>query len=116
MGDFNTVLSTQLDQARSTNRALLQGRDELISWMSALRLADPWRLQHPDVQELTGPTRAFRIDYLFVNYGLFCSVFNTFSKILRLNLERGITLVYQFVSAQLLFSLRPVPLGNALPG
>ena len=79
MGDFNTVLSTQLDQARSTNRARLQGRDELLSWMSALRLVVPWRLQHPDIQEFTGPTRASRIKYLFVNYGLFRSVFNTVS-------------------------------------
>ena len=52
MGDFNTVLSTQSDQARSTNRARLQGRDELLSWMSALRLVDPWRLQHPDVSRV----------------------------------------------------------------
>ena len=50
VGDFNTVLVTQLDQARSTNPARLQGRDELLSWVSALRLVDPWRLHHPDVQ------------------------------------------------------------------
>ena len=77
MGDFNTFLSSQLDQVRSINRDRLQGRDELLSWMSALRLVDPWRLQHPDVQEFTGPTRAFCIDYLFVDYGLFRSVFHT---------------------------------------
>ena len=77
MGDFNTVLTTRFDQACSTNRSRLQGRDELLSWMSALRLVDLSRLQHPDVQELTGPTCASRIDYRFVNYGLFRSVFNT---------------------------------------
>ncbi|CAI5714449.1 unnamed protein product [Peronospora destructor] len=79
LGDFNTVLSSQLDQARSHDRARRQGREELLDWMNELRLVDSWRLQHPDVQEFTSPTGTSRIDYVFLDYRLFCSVFQDIS-------------------------------------
>lgn len=75
LGDFNTVLSSQLDQARSHDRARRQGREELLDWMNDLRLEDTWRLQNPDLQEFTSPTGTSRIDYAFVDYRLFPSVF-----------------------------------------
>ena len=36
MGDFNSVLSSQVDQARWQYRSRLQGRDELLDWMNDL--------------------------------------------------------------------------------
>ncbi|CAI5708354.1 unnamed protein product [Peronospora farinosa] len=56
MGDFNTVFSSQLDQARFHDQARQQGREELLDWLNDLRLVDAWRLQNPDLQEFTSPT------------------------------------------------------------
>ena len=75
MGEFNSVLSSQLDQARSEDWARQQGRAELLDWTTAIHLVDTWRIQHLDTKELTSPTVASRIDYFFVDYRLFQSVF-----------------------------------------
>ncbi|RQM18515.1 hypothetical protein DD237_008404 [Peronospora effusa] len=79
MGDFNTVLSSQLDQARSHDQARQQGREVLLDWLNDLRLVDTWRLQNPDLQIFTSPTGASRIDYVFVDYRLYRSVFQDIS-------------------------------------
>ena len=75
MGDFNIVLSSQLDQARSQYRNRRQGRDELLDWMSDLHLVYCWRLQHNALQEFGSSTGTSRIDYVFGNYRLFRSAF-----------------------------------------
>uniref|UniRef100_K3WWU7 Endonuclease/exonuclease/phosphatase domain-containing protein n=1 Tax=Globisporangium ultimum (strain ATCC 200006 / CBS 805.95 / DAOM BR144) TaxID=431595 RepID=K3WWU7_GLOUD len=56
LGDFNTVFSTQLDQAQTNNRARREGRQELLEWMQALNLFDAWRLQNPMFANLRVPT------------------------------------------------------------
>ena len=70
MGDFNSALSSQVDQARWQYRSRLQGRDELLYWMNDLHLVNCWQLQHPSFQEFTSPTGTYRIDYVFVNFSL----------------------------------------------
>ena len=97
MGDFNIVLSSQLDQARSQYRNRRQGRDKLLDWMNALHVVDCWRLQNPALQKFTSPTGTSRIDYVFVNYRLFPSAFQDISYNFLPNLVLGTTLVYLFV-------------------
>lgn len=75
LGDLNTVLSSQLDQANHADRNRIQGREELLSWMADLHLIDAWRLQNPDLQEFTSPNRSSRIDYVLVSSRLFHSAF-----------------------------------------
>ncbi|RLN21306.1 hypothetical protein BBJ28_00025698, partial [Nothophytophthora sp. Chile5] len=71
MGDFNTVLSSQCDQALHNNRERLQGRAQLQDWMQELNAVDAWRLQHPTLEEYTSPNSSSRVDYVMMSSQLF---------------------------------------------
>lgn len=71
LGDFNTVLSAELDQIISTNRSRLQGRQDLSDWMLDLNLVDAWRLQNPKGLEYTSPNQRSRIDMILLSTTIF---------------------------------------------
>ncbi len=69
-GDFSTPISP-LDAATPLNPRESLSRLPFTQWMQSLNLVDPWRIQHPNTQEFTGPHLHRRIDFVLMNLELF---------------------------------------------
>ena len=69
-GDFNDVLSPDLDHLQTPGRQLRQAGG-LRKWAEGFGLFDVWRLWHPSTQLYTHTSAAHgshsRIDYLFLS-------------------------------------------------
>ncbi|OQR87928.1 hypothetical protein ACHHYP_07832 [Achlya hypogyna] len=71
-GDFNVILSEALDSFEPLPDNL-QGVDQLLLWLSELRLVDVYRQDNPSTISYTSPRHNNRLDYIFVSETLYVS-------------------------------------------
>ncbi|KAF0706853.1 hypothetical protein As57867_006669, partial [Aphanomyces stellatus] len=68
-GDFNIPLHSTLDTC-SPHPRHGGGKQDCVEWLTALGVVDAWRQLNPRTRLYSGPTRANRFDYLFLDHEL----------------------------------------------
>ncbi|KAF0710063.1 hypothetical protein As57867_005642, partial [Aphanomyces stellatus] len=68
-GDFNIPLHSTLDTC-SPHPRHGGGKQDCVEWLTALGVVDAWRQLNPRTRLYSGPTRANRLDYLFLDHEL----------------------------------------------